>query len=264
MRAYTFENGRLEAGIAISEKTDQANLLDFQVRGQQVDFSIFYADREVPVSSSNDCVFGWDFTPLLSAVNRYAASEGVAFCLIKHAFPSQLCTCVKAYLLAASSDHDAEPDLSLIRIEEGGYVELYDKLTAEGDMKLVWRIHNSSGVLSCQRLHWDAPWSVDGKYIFARLDATSMVRISLDFVNHNTIESHLELLTDRGWVGIAIRRVDPDFDFLRGPGPEAHRISLCRVAARCNLARDLAQHAAFLYQGRLSDPSAPFSCAERC
>lgn len=264
MKAYTFDDGRLEFGISITEKTNNANLGEFQARGQLVDFSIFYTERKVPDSTTNDFAIGFNLTPLLTVVNRYVASEGVAFCLIKHAFQNQLCYCVKAYVLAASSDNDAEADLSLIRIDEGGYIELCEKITDEGDMRPVWRIYNSTGVLSCQRLHWDAPWSVDGKHLFARLDATSMVRIALDFVNHNTIESKLELLTDRGWVGIAERHVDPDFDFLRGAGSDDHRISLSRVAARCNLSRDLAQHAAFLYQGRLSDPSLPFSYAERC
>lgn len=264
MKAYTFENGHMEKGILVTEKTEKANLGDFYARGQQVDFSIFYTERKVPESSSNDFASGLYRTSLVTIINQYVASDGSAFCLVKHPFPGQLCYAFKAYVLATSCDHDIEMDISLFRIDEGGHIELCEKVTADGQLKPVWRIYNCMGVLYCQRLHWDAPWSVDGNYLYARLDATSMVRIYLDHLNHITVESSLELLSDRGWVLVASSRREPDSDFVKGSGLDDPAIYRARLAARSLLARELTHHAEFLYQGRLSDPSVPLNSCQRC
>ncbi|MDP3507952.1 MAG: hypothetical protein Q8T09_08185 [Candidatus Melainabacteria bacterium] len=257
MKTYTFNNGHLESGILVTEKTTQANLGDFLACGNCVDFSIFYPERIVPQSSSQAFAFGFNQTSLVTIVDQYASSDGSAFCLLKHVDADSIKVTCQAYVLAVSTDPDIESNVSLIRISEGGYIELCEKVTALGDMLPVWKIYNSMGVLYCQRLHWDAPWRVDGQYLFARLDAASLVRISLDFLNHNSVESKLELLSDRGWVQIAARWQTPDYEFLKGNGSEHHCINKSRMAARCALARELTQHAAFLYQGRLSDPSVP-------
>lgn len=251
----------LRAGSESQDGGDAVGLRGFSVLGTQpspldldiycvgVDYSFFFQERVGSPSGSSEFGLGYQLVPMVKVIGRHEQSDGSAFCLLEHHRDEQILQISNTRILAQVPDK-----LTLVRIKEGGHIIVGGKVGRDKTIVPVWKIYNIMGALKCRLLQWAAPWVVQGEHLFACLDGTSMVRVSLDRPNHLTLESRLELLSDHGWEVIAQRSATAVNEFVKGKHSEDHLITRRRLAARNVLARELCNHAAFLYSGRLSTP----------
>lgn len=236
-------------GSSVSVLDAQTEPLDLDIYCAGVEYSVFFDKRYCSPKGASEFGLGYQSVPVVKVINRNEQSDGSAFCLLEHYQGEAIVELSKTSILARVPDQ-----LTLVRIKEGGHIIVGGKVGHDKVFVPVWKIYNIMGALKCQLLQWAAPWVVQGQHLFARLDDTSMLRVSLDRPNHLTLESQLELLSDDGWKVIARRSATATDEFVKGKHHDDRLIARGRLAARNVLARELCDHAAFLYPGRLSAP----------